>query len=370
MSGIYIHIPFCKQACHYCDFHFSTNLQTVEALIASLKKELALRANYLQEPVETIYFGGGTPSILSTKSIKEILGTCANHHVIANDAEITIEVNPDDISIEKLKEFKEIGFNRLSIGIQSFDKKILNYLNRAHSDSEALDCLDISRTIGFEALSVDLIYGIPGRTHDQWKNDIKILLSKNPEHISAYCLTIEPGTAFGHWHKKGKLNPVDEEFAAMQFEILLDELTKVGYEQYEVSNFCRDNYYSKHNTAYWQQKPYLGIGPSAHSYNILSRSYNLKNNIKYIHALQNDELFMETEVLSEADKINDYLLTTLRTKWGCNLSQYNLSNKIDMDYVQKLINHNNAKIVDDHLILTKEGLLLADKISSDLFILD
>lgn len=370
MSGIYIHIPFCKQACHYCDFHFSTNMQTSKPLINALKKEIEIRADYIKGPIQTIYFGGGTPSILSTTALAEILKVCRQHNEVIESAEITIEVNPDDISKNKLIALKETGFNRLSIGIQSFDSEVLKFLNRAHDEKEALQSIELSKSIDFDALSVDLIYGIPGRTHNQWKKDIKLLIAKKPEHISAYCLTIEPGTAFGQWFQKGELKAADEEFAATQFEILVELLAEDGYEQYEVSNFCRDDKYSKHNTSYWQQKPYLGIGPSAHSYNINSRQFNVKNNVRYINALSKGSPDFEIENLSSTDKMNDYLLTTLRTKWGSDLEKYDLKSHIDENYVGQLIDNRMAKIVDGHLILTKQGMLLADQISSDLFIID
>ncbi len=341
--------------------------QMVECLI----KEIDIQKNYLSEPVETIYFGGGTPSLLSSFQISNLLDKVKKEFNVILDAEITLEANPDDISEEKLLEFKEAGINRLSIGVQSFDSDVLQFLNRAHNDKQATNSIELSQRAGFDNISIDLIYGIPNRSHIQWKEDLKKLISFDPAHISAYCLTIEPKTAFGNWLKKGKLKPVEDDYSAEQFEIMLDLLEKAGYEQYEVSNFSRPSYYSKHNTAYWQQKSYLGIGPSAHSYNLQSRQYNVLNNQKYMVAIGNSEIPSSLEKLTPEDQINDYLLTTLRTKWGSDIAVLQkMGYLIDQQYIQELIHAGNAVVSDNHLILTKKGRLLADQISSDLFKVD
>jgi oxygen-independent coproporphyrinogen III oxidase len=371
LAGIYIHIPFCKQACHYCDFHFSTNVSQVDRLVSCLNKEIEIQKDYLTESVETIYFGGGTPSLLNKDHIMSIMAKINAVYDVRPDAEITLEANPDDLSEVKLLELKAAGINRLSIGVQSFDDEVLKFLNRAHDHNQAYESIELTRKVGFDNVTVDLIYGIPDRSHDLWENDLKKLISLNPDHISAYCLTIEPKTAFGNWLKKGKLKAVEDDYSAQQFDIMVEMLENAGYEQYEVSNFCKPTYHSKHNTAYWQQKSYLGIGPSAHSYNLVSRQYNVSNNQKYINALEEGKVPNDTEVLTKEDNINDYLLTTLRTKWGTNLNELKLMGySIDKRYIDKLILGENAKISDNHLILTRKGRLLADQISADLFIIN
>jgi oxygen-independent coproporphyrinogen-3 oxidase len=371
LAGIYIHIPFCKQACYYCDFHFSTKVSDAQILIDCIKSEITMQKNYLNEKIETLYFGGGTPSILSLSQIDDLILQINNTFEVSPNAEITLEANPDDLSEEKLLSLKKAGINRLSIGVQSFDKNVLKFLNRAHDDQEATNSIKLARQFGFENISVDLIYGIPDRSHEQWVDDLKKLIDLNPEHISSYCLTIEPQTVFGNWSKKGKLVSVEDDYSAAQFDIMVELLAKSGYEQYEVSNFCKADYYSKHNTAYWQQKHYLGLGPSAHSYNLETRQYNVSNNQKYIKAIQNGEIPYELEPLNRKDKINDYILTTLRTKWGTDIDYLKTMNYcINTEYLEMLINKNIATFNNNILILTSSGRLLADKIASDLFIIE
>lgn len=373
MAGIYLHIPFCKQACYYCDFHFSTNQRYVKEMAEALCKELKLQKDYLQsEPIKTIYFGGGTPSLLTEEQLKWILDIIkANYHV-ANDPEITLEANPDDLTLEKLGSLYRIGINRLSIGIQSFNQDVLKYLNRAHDHGQALRCFENARKAGFNNISIDMIYAIPADSHDNWHRDLDQALELQPEHISSYSLTIEPKTTFGNWLRKGNMPPIDEEFSASQFEILMERLARAGYEQYEVSNFCKPGYYSRHNSGYWKQEKYLGIGPSAHSYDGVNRRFNLSNNPKYMKAIAESEIPYEEDILTDADRINEYLLTTLRTKWGANLRKmaqewkYDLLNEQEK-YLEHLFAKNYAIVADNHLKLTRSGFLLADKISSDLF---
>lgn len=343
----------------------------MDQMVECLMKEIDIRKNYLSEPVETIYFGGGTPSLLTSVQLSHLIKKVREEFDVISNSEITLEANPDDLSKGKLLEFKNAGINRLSIGVQSFDSTVLQFLNRAHNDKQASNCIELSKQEGFDNISVDLIYGIPNRSHVQWKEDLKKLIAFDPAHISAYCLTIEPKTAFGHWLKKGKLKPVEDDYSAEQFEIMLDLLEKAGYEQYEISNFSKPTYYSKHNTAYWQQKPYLGIGPSAHSYNLTSRQYNISNNQKYMVAIGNGESPSSLEKLTWEDQINDYLLTTLRTKWGSDLTVLQkMGYLLDPQYVQELIHAGHAALTNNHLVLTKRGRLLADQISADLFIVD
>lgn len=374
MAGLYLHIPFCKQACYYCDFHFSTSLSDRELLVHALCRELELQKEYLnQEPIETVYFGGGTPSLLQETDLAKIFDVIHKNFAVQDGAEVTLEANPDDLSREHLKILKTLGVNRLSVGIQSFDNKVLQFLNRAHSSEEALRCVDLARTVGFENISIDLIYAIPHQPQGLWEKNIEQAISISPEHISAYSLTIEEKTVFGNWLKSGRLRAEPDEVAASQMEILVDMLGNSGYEHYEISNFSRPNLHSRHNSNYWKQQKYLGVGPSAHSYNKESRQYNIKNNSLYIKAIEKGQIPFEKEVLSRADHINEYLLTTLRTSWGCDLTY--LKEQFDFDLVkskQKEIEQLYAlqliKRKGSSVVLTSKGKLLADKIASDFFI--
>jgi oxygen-independent coproporphyrinogen-3 oxidase len=374
MAGIYIHIPFCKQACHYCDFHFSTTTDSRRAMVKSIAHELKLQQHYIgEEVVETIYFGGGTPSLLSDHELQLLFETIHAYFYVAAQAEITLEANPDDLNLEKLKMLSGTGVNRLSIGIQSFNDSILKYLNRSHDSSAAFNSVMFAREAGFNNISIDLIYAIPGQDDIEWHNNIVKAIDAKPEHVSSYSLTIEPKTAFGNWYSKGKLMPVKDEVAASQLEFLIEELSAKNYEHYEVSNFALPGYYSRHNSSYWKGHKYLGIGPSAHSYNGITRHYNISNNALYIKSLDEDKLPYEQEILSKEDHINEYLLTTLRTSWGCNLDYLKTNFNYDVmqihyDYIKDLKDNELAKINDNLLVLTTKGKLLADKISSDLFV--
>jgi oxygen-independent coproporphyrinogen III oxidase len=374
MAGIYLHIPFCKQACFYCDFHFSTNTSLRTDLVKALASELHLQKKYLDEPVNTIYFGGGTPSLLDTAEISFLLTEIEKNFALADHAEITLEANPDDLTREKLNSLYELGINRLSIGIQSFDDTVLRFLNRVHDSEAGYKCIAEARASGFTNISIDLIYAIPSQNKHDWMSNILKGIELEPEHISAYSLTIEEKTVFGRWAAKGKLIPAGEESSAEQLDVLLQILEKAGYEHYEISNFAKPSYYSRHNSSYWKQEPYLGIGPSAHSYNISSRQHNISNNHEYIRSIKMGQLPCTLEFLSIQDKINEYLLTTLRTCWGSDLFKlkrefnYDLIN-LQSGYIERLVNNKLAKIEKDHLILTRTGKFLADKISADLFYL-
>ncbi|HEY0655942.1 MAG TPA: radical SAM family heme chaperone HemW [Chryseosolibacter sp.] len=375
MAGIYFHIPFCKQACHYCDFHFSTNLSIREDLVEAMVKELHLQQHYLTgEQIETIYFGGGTPSLIPVSNLRSLIATVKDQFNVKEDAEITLECNPDDLSTAHLDEFFRIGVNRLSIGIQTFDDEVLRFLNRAHTAIEATEAVIRSRQAGFTNISIDLIYAIPGQTQGDWLQNIKRAIDLNPEHISAYNLTIEPQTVFGNWSKRGKLQPVVDDAAAAQLEALVSILAEAGYQQYEVSNFCKPGFESRHNSSYWQRKAYLGIGPSAHSYNRATRQYNVRNNHAYVKALRSGTVPFEREELKRDDQVNEYLLTTLRTVWGANLQVmrddygYDLLND-QKTYIQYLLS-NGLATLDEHVLkLTQKGKMMADKISSDLFLI-
>jgi oxygen-independent coproporphyrinogen-3 oxidase len=374
LAGIYIHIPFCKQACHYCDFHFSTNLQSKNDLLLAISKEIILQKDYLAgDVIETIYFGGGTPSLLSSKEISQITQTIHAEFKVTSNPEITLEANPDDLSFEKLSDLSAANINRLSIGVQSFDDNHLTYLNRAHNSQEALNCIADARKVGIDNVSIDLIYAIPSEGHDIWKKDLAQAIALKPTHISSYCLTIEESTAFGNWLKRGKIKSINDEHAAQQFEILLSTLKTHGYEQYEVSNYCLPNQYSKHNSNYWRQEKYLGVGPSAHSYNGTHRQFNISNNKKYIDALNKNSIPFTLDSLSHKDHINEYLLTTLRTKWGASLDKLNNTYQHDLRsvnkvYIDELLEQQLVKIENSALILTDQGKLFADKIASDLFL--
>jgi len=374
MAGIYLHIPFCRQACYYCDFHFSTNQKIQNEIVDAITHELEYRKEYLKgEPVNTIYFGGGTPSILSISQLEKIFRSIEQNFNVLPETETTLEANPDDLTIEKLRDLKKAGINRLSIGIQSFDDHVLKFLNRVHTSEAALSTFDLARQAGFENISIDLIYSIPDQPDAIWRNNIQQALDLEPEHISSYSLTIEEKTVFGRWQKAGKLHEMDEELAARQFEMLMEMLAASHYEQYEISNFAKPGFYSKHNSSYWKGAHYLGVGPSAHSYDGESREYNVSNNHEYLRNLQAGKIPFTREVLSRNDKINDFILTTLRTSWGVSLRflhsewEYDLLNR-NGEYIQKLLDQKYIRIENDFLILNNKGKLLADRISSDLFV--
>jgi len=372
MSGIYIHIPFCKQACHYCDFHFSTSLKKKDELIQALVREIELRkAEFANITVETIYFGGGTPSLLSNDELLKILNAVYNHYRVTGLPEITIEANPDDLSEKRIKELAKTDINRLSIGVQSFHEEDLKLMNRAHNVQEAKECLSVA-TKYFDNISVDLIYGIPGLSNKRWRENIKTAISFGVPHVSSYALTVEPKTALEAYIKKGTIADVDDDMAQEQFDILINELQANNFVHYEFSNFGIEGYFSKNNSAYWQGKHYLGIGPSAHSFNGQQRSWNVRNNSKYIKALQNNELPSTIEILSLSDKYNEYIMTGLRTIWGVSIR--NIEKDFGTTYknyllsqAQKHINEHLLYIEDDILKVSKKGKFLSDGIASDLF---
>jgi oxygen-independent coproporphyrinogen III oxidase len=375
MAGIYIHIPFCKQACHYCDFHFSTNTSRQAQLIQAIGNELLIQKNYLgEEKINTLYFGGGTPSILSTDEVNNILDIISRNFDVAPAAEITLEANPDDLVSEKLVAFKTAGINRLSIGIQSFDDAVLKFLNRAHDSTLARSSFQHARDAGFENISIDLMYALPGQDLKDWKKNIDCALSLGPNHISAYSLTIEEKTVFGKWASDKKIKVRGDDASAQELLLLIEELEHEGFEHYEVSNFSKPGFISKHNSGYWKGEKYLGVGPSAHSYNGISRQFNISNNHLYINTLESGQIPATIEILSHEDKVNEYLLTTLRTSWGTDLKKLSNEHQYDLltihgKYVQKLLENGHALLSNETLILTKSGRLLADKIASDLFMM-
>lgn len=372
MAGLYIHIPFCKQACHYCDFHFSTNQDQRTRLCQAIAKEINLQHSYLDnEPIHTLYFGGGTPSLLSGEELNIIFESVRSHFVVDDDAEVTMEVNPDDLTTDKLKELKNFGVNRLSVGIQSFNNPTLTFFNRAHSGEQAIESIHRARTAGFDNISIDLIYSVPGQAEDIWKKDIEQAVALRPEHISSYSLTIEEKTAFGKWQKTGRIKPLDENKAVADFEVLMDMLNSSGYEHYEISNFSKPGFHSKHNSSYWRQRKYLGLGPSAHSYNGETRQFNVANNSHYINAIIKGEVPFMIEQLSRENKINEYIITTLRTKWGCDLSylEKNFGYSIfETRILQKLLVQELIVLNKTIMTLTKKGKMLADQVAIELFV--
>ncbi len=375
MSGIYIHIPFCKQACHYCNFHFSTSLKKKEEMVLALAKEIEMRKKeFHDEVVETIYFGGGTPSILQISDIVLLIDAVYSHYNVIENPEITIEANPDDLSKERIIELSNTRVNRLSIGIQSFFEDDLKLMNRAHNSAEAKECLEFA-TQYFDNISIDLIYGVPGMSNEKWLQNIETALSFDVPHISSYALTVEPKTALHTFIQKGIISPPDDEVASAHFQILVDKLMENGFIHYELSNFGKENFFSKNNSSYWLGKKYLGIGPSAHSYDGISRSWNVSNNSLYLKSILENQLPSETETLSKTDKYNEYVMTGLRTIWGISLER--IAREFGQTYLDYL-NQQAAKYIDDHLLFvddnilrtTKSGKFLSDGIASDLFLLN
>ncbi len=340
----------------------------------AIAREIILRKEYLSSgELETIYFGGGTPSLLDESELGFLMQTIRSNFKVDADAEITLEANPDDLNKEKLVQLQSAGINRLSIGIQSFHEPHLKHLNRIHDSYEAGNCVKLAQEVGINNISIDLIYAIPAPDHAILESDIQKAFELDVAHISAYCLTIEPQTAFGSWLKKKKIKPIDEEFAAQQFEILMAGLASNGYEQYEISNFARNGKYSRHNSSYWKQHHYLGVGPSAHSYNGVSREFNISNNAQYLAAILDDRIPSTIEILSSADQVNEYLLTGLRTKWGCDISTLNklsdngfeIQNRAE---ISMMAQKGWLFIDNGTILLTHAGKLFADRIASDLFL--
>jgi oxygen-independent coproporphyrinogen-3 oxidase len=385
LAGIYIHIPFCKQACHYCDFHFSTSLKKKDEMVLAIAKEIAMRKNEFEdEVIETIYFGGGTPSILEVSDLKFLIDEVYKNYKVSENPEITIEANPDDLSENRIIELSKTQINRLSIGIQSFFEEDLQLMNRAHNSVEAKKCLEIA-TQYFDNISVDLIYGMPDpsqngeqaqqMSNERWLENIQIALDLNIPHISSYALTVEPKTALHKFIKDGIISQPDDAVAHEQFLILVDTLEKNKFIHYELSNFGKENYFSRNNSAYWLGKKYIGIGPSAHSYDGKNRSWNVSNNAIYLKSISENQLPSETEILSESDRYNEYVMTGLRTIWGVSL------NKIEAEFGERYLKYliqnaqkylDDAKLIVENNILrtTRKGKFFCDGIASDLFYLN
>ena len=364
MAGIYIHIPFCKQACHYCNFHFATSLHYKNDLVAALLKEISLQKEYLEgESVETIYFGGGTPSLCTSQELKSIVETIKSLQRVINDAEITLEANPDDISDEMLAGWKEIGINRLSIGVQSFFEEDLKWMNRAHTAQQAIDTLQLAKK-HLDNITIDLIYGTPQLTNEKWEQNVKTAVSLNIPHLSCYALTVENRTPLDKMIRQNKSPDINPDKQSEQFLLLMQWLEEAGYEHYEISNFARPGWRSRHNSSYWQGKKYLGLGPSAHSFNGISRQWNIANNNIYIESIKTGIIPLEKEILTETQKLNEYIMTSLRTAGGLSLD---ITGKEMIDKSQKFIAAGLMKLENNSLVLTREGKLLADGIAAELF---
>lgn len=373
MPGLYLHIPFCKQACHYCNFHFSTTLRNKPAMVEAIVQELELQRDYLAgAELQSIYFGGGTPSLLDQQELERIFEKIYSLHRVSADAEITLEANPDDLSPQRLLDWQQhTPINRLSIGIQSFQEADLRWMNRAHTAEHAHNCLQAAAAAGFADLTVDLIYGAPTTSDADWAENIRLVLDAGVPHLSCYCLTVEEGTALAHFVRKGESVPVDEEKAARQFEYLQDVLEARGYVQYEISNFALPGRFARHNSRYWLGDTYLGVGPSAHSFDGRSRQWNLANNARYIRALAAGELPFEREVLSAGQRYNEYIMTGLRTTWGCSGSRIAAFGDGFTRYfaaqVEPFLQAGTVEQEGDTYRLSRAGKLLADRIAADLF---
>ena len=372
MPGIYIHVPFCKQACHYCDFHFSTSLKYKDELIAALIREIKLQKNYLTgETIETVYFGGGTPSVLNADEINVLLNAITSLYAVSANAEITLEANPDDLSKEKLQALRQTDINRLSIGIQSFFDDDLAWMNRAHRANEAESSVKRAQDTGFENLTADLIYGYPLLTDQKWKSNLEKIFALDIPHVSSYSMTVEPRTALASFIKTKKQAPMDEQQSAEQFILLMGAMQTRGFEHYEISNFCKPGQYSRHNSNYWKGVKYLGIGPSAHSYNGDTRQWNIANNAKYIASLEKSEIPAETETLSETNRLNEYIMTSLRTMWGLELKKLEEiargSSTVLGKSAVKFLEKEWITQKENTIFLTNPGKLYADHIASSLF---
>jgi oxygen-independent coproporphyrinogen III oxidase len=373
LAGIYIHIPFCRQACHYCNFHFSTTLHQKAAMVQAIVQEIALTVPYaVSESIATVYLGGGTPSLLTAEDLGSILQAVRNRFTVLPDAEITLEANPDDITSDTLNGWKALGFNRLSIGIQSFLAAELQWMNRAHNEAQASNCITLAQQAGFHNLSVDLIYGSPLLSDADWRRNVEAVVAQRVPHISCYALTVEPKTALHHQIKQQQKAPVDGDKQAAQFLLLMQWLAEAGYEHYEISNFAQPGLRSRHNSSYWQGTPYYGFGPSAHSYDGKGRRWNIANNALYIQALANNTIPFEEEILTPTQQLNEYIMIALRTMEGIDLQRVaqtfgTTKQRAILQAAERYCKEGQALLLGNRLVLTNAGKLLADGIAADLF---
>ncbi|MGB0403813.1 MAG: radical SAM family heme chaperone HemW [Salibacteraceae bacterium] len=374
MAGIYVHIPFCGYACSYCDFYFTTHLNFKNDFLKALYTEIDLRKSFLEnQTIDTIYFGGGTPSKLTAIEITSIINKLKASFNVNPKAEITLEANPDDINIKTANEYRDAGLNRLSMGIQSFHNNELNLLGRKHSSQKAIEAVEAIRVAGFNNFNLDLIYGVPDSSIDSWRENLKQIIALNPNHISSYCLTIEEGTKLDYQVKKGRVTLPSEDIVIEQFKLLIQELNNAGYEHYEISNFAKPGKLSEHNTAYWSGAQYLGLGPSAHSFDGINRYLNIANSPKYIEKINERQPAVEEEVLSLNNRFNEFVMTRLRTHWG--ISKLQIQEFFNDGHATHISKEAQRYILTEDLVessnsikLTEKGKLIADKIASDLFI--
>lgn len=374
MAGIYIHIPFCKQSCHYCNFHFSTSTKNKDEVLDAIEKEIKQKGQTTNEAISTIYFGGGTPSILDVNEINSIIKRIYKEFNVESEAEITIEANPDDLNKEKIINLSLTEINRLSIGVQSFIDKELKIMNRAHDSKKALNSIEISKKY-FNNISIDLMYGVPESTLESWTHNLDTVSQFDINHISSYALTLEPKTALESFVRKLIVDMPEEGLVYDQYNLINKKLEPLGFINYEVCSFAKENFFSKNNSAYWLRKKYIGIGPSAHSFDGKSRSWNISNNKKYIDQIKKGKSFYKKEKLSKVDQYNEYVMTGFRTIWGvsANFIENNFNSKFKnyfTDRIQKHIDQKNIIVKDDIYTTTNEGRFLADGISSDLFLVN
>ncbi len=374
MAGLYIHIPFCREACHYCDFHFSIHIGQLNAMMNAIEKEIVLRKDFLQgEVLDTIYLGGGTPSVLSASHLQSLLKVIKEHYEISRDPEITLEGNPEDLVPQYLGDLIRVGINRLSVGIQSFHEEDLKFMNRRHGKKQSHHCLELAQKAGFENLSMDLIYGLPGLTTKKWEENLEIATGFLPAHISAYHLTYEKGTVLDYKRVKGRFIALDEQSSRDQYARLIDKLQHKGYVHYEISNFALPGFISRHNSAYWRGKKYLGVGPSAHSFNGEIRCWNIAKNASYIRFVHENVVHYEMEELGTTSRFHDYLMTSLRTMWGADLEyillEFGPLYKMHCLKQAKPYLQSGRMMKDgDKLILSEEGMFIADHIIESLFL--
>ena len=374
MSGIYIHIPYCKQACHYCNYHFSTSLNNKESVINSMLKEIEIKSVGSNDLIQTIYFGGGTPSFFATKEINKIINSIFEKFQISENPEITLEANPDDLSKAKLIELSQSYINRLSIGVQSFNDDELKLMNRSHNSNDAKTCINNALKY-YDNISIDLIFGMPNSNLKTWESNLNYVTSWNLNHMSAYALTVEPKTALESFVKKNIIKPLNEDLVFEQHEFMCNKMSKHEYVNYELSSFAKKGYFSRNNSAYWLRKKYIGIGPSAHSFDGSYRSWNVSNNSLYIKDISENKMFSGREKLSIIDKYNEYVMTGLRTKWGISLTylENNFGPYYKNNFETRIVKYVNTSLVvikDDVFRTTIKGKFLADGIASELFLIN
>ena len=371
MAGFYVHIPFCAQKCSYCDFHFSTHFESYrDEMLKSIAQEIILRKGEVKSPLLSIYFGGGTPSLLTEKELSFLLSTIRQNYTVDNHAEVTLEANPEDVSFKSLKNWQEMGINRLSVGLQSFKSSDLEWMNRGHSAVQTIKCIETAYTGGFNDISVDLMYGLPGLTIQEWNSHLESVVCANITHVSAYCLTVEKGTKLEREVKKGRRVIPEDDVIEQQYKLLVSKLKNAGFEQYEVSNFARNKKYSKHNSAYWKGVSYLGVGPSAHSFRLGYRRWNVSNNKIYIKSIKENSRFHEDEALCDKDVWNELFLTGFRTRWGVskkNIASLGGFSKSEKTLLDDYISAGKIKEDESSLFLEGDGFLFADGVAQDFF---